>query len=437
MVTVAHIAAAYPRWMDALAVASLLAASVLFFMVQRVSRLASIPGGSLARLGRLEGSGEEGAIQAQQLCALIQKTTQLDPHRKPGHGLASLIQSIFRLESVAIFDADLRETYHVGEWSPDIQDVLQNVCTFGTQSDDPETGLSKRVLRMGDLPVGALLLRGEIHGRTATAIASVIAITFDRFHALANESRTESARQTELLRSSVLDNLAHAYKTPLTVIGTASQGLAATGSLTPVQAGLVALIDEQTTLLNQLTTRLLKTARLESHEMMPQAERVSVVPVLEDVIASLRDQLSHVQVRIVVSSENLSLYCDHSLLVALLTQYIDNAAKYGEAGSQITVQAAEHAAEIIFSVHNFGPTIPSSEFDRIFDRYYRGSLADNKAPGTGIGLSVAKRTAQAQGGRVWVTSDNGRGTTFYASLPTAPTSSNAFATTWRQGAFPA
>jgi two-component system, OmpR family, sensor histidine kinase KdpD len=375
-------------------------------------------------------------LETERLCALIQETTKLDPHRKPGHALAMLIQSIFSLESVAILDADLHEVYRTGEWPPDVQNLLQNICTFGTQSDDTETGLSKRVLRMGNLPIGAMLLRGESRGSIVTAIASIIAITFDRYHAFANESRTESARQTELLRSSVLDNLAHAYKTPLTAIGTASQGLEAMGNLAPAQAELVSLIDEQTALLNQLTTRLLKTARLQSHEMTPQAETVMVFSLIEDVVASLRDQLSPVQVRIAVSSDDLSLRCDRSLLVALLTQYVDNAAKYANAGSQITVQAAGGDTEVVFSVHNFGPAIPASDFDRIFDRYYRASLPDNKTPGTGIGLSVAKRTAQAQGGRVWVVSDEAQGTTFYAALPTVPPSAHIDKPAQRKGAFP-
>jgi len=102
----------------------------------------------------------------------------------------------------------------------------------------------------------------------------------------------------------------------------------------------------------------------------------------------------------------------------LLTQYVDNAAKYGAAGTDVTIQAAEHATEVIFSVHSVGPTIPPADFERVFDRYYRSSAASNRVPGTGIGLSVAKRTAQAQGGHVWVTSDIEKGTTFYASLPT-------------------
>jgi two-component system sensor histidine kinase KdpD len=358
--------------------------------------------------------------EADQLCTLIDETTKLAPHRKPGQPLAVLVQSIFQLESVGIFDADLREVYAAGEWAEDLKDGLQNICTFETISDEPETGLSRRVLHMGNLPIGSMILRGETRGRMATAIAAVVAITFDRYHSFANESRTESARQTEQLRTTVLDSLAHAYKTPLTVIGAASEGLSAIGNLSSAQAGLVAQIEEQTALLSRLTTRLLKTARLHSSEMIPRPEKVAIAPLIEDVVASLRDQLAGVSVKTSISRDDLTICCDRSLLVVLLTQYVDNASKYGIAGTEVTIEAVEHATEIVLSVHSFGPAIPPADFERIFDRFYRSSAASNRAPGTGIGLSVAKRTAQAQGGHVWVTSDIGQGTTFYASLPTAP-----------------
>jgi two-component system sensor histidine kinase KdpD len=357
---------------------------------------------------------------ADRLCAFIHETTKLDPHRKPGQQLASLVHSIFQMEAVAIFDDDLQEVYQVGDWSDDVQDVLQNICIFDTISDDEETGLSRRVLHMGNLPIGAMLMRGETRDVMASAVAEVVAITFDRYHSLANESRTENARQAEQLRTTVLDSLAHAYKTPLTVIGTASEGLNAMGNLSPSQSGLVSLINEQAALLVRLTTRLLKTARLQATDMTPHAQKVAVSPLIEDVVASLRDQLSAVSVKVVISPEDLSIRCDRSLLVALMTQYVDNAAKYSIAGSVITIQVSEHAAEVIFTVNSFGPVIPPSDFERIFDRYYRSSAASNRAPGTGIGLSVARRTAQAQGGHVWVTSDAEKGTTFYASLPTVP-----------------
>jgi len=125
-------------------------------------------------------------------------------------------------------------------------------------------------------------------------------------------------------------------------------------------------------------------------------------------------------VRISVAREDLSIVCDRSLLVALLTQYVDNAAKYGMAGSTMTIEAREGDGEVVFSVHSIGPVIPVTDFERIFDRYFRSSASSNRAPGTGIGLSIAKRTAQAQGGHVWVSSDPEKGTTFYASIPAVP-----------------
>jgi two-component system, OmpR family, sensor histidine kinase KdpD len=101
----------------------------------------------------------------------------------------------------------------------------------------------------------------------------------------------------------------------------------------------------------------------------------------------------------------------------LLTQYIDNACKYAIYGTMITIRAIHSKNEVIFSVHSFGPLIPMADRERIFDRYYRSSNSSNRAPGTGIGLSVAKRAATVHNGYVWVTSDQDEGNTFFAAIP--------------------
>jgi len=88
--------------------------------------------------------------------------------------------------------------------------MAQNVYYFETADDDPETGLGRRVVRLGSVPVGSLVVRGETSPLTNNAIASLIAITFDRYRAFANESRIETERRTEQLRATVLDSLAHA-----------------------------------------------------------------------------------------------------------------------------------------------------------------------------------------------------------------------------------
>jgi two-component system sensor histidine kinase KdpD len=273
------------------------------------------------------------------------------------------------------------------------------------------------VVRLGTVPVGSLVVRGETSPLTNNAIASLIAITFDRYRAFANESRIESERRAEQLRATVLDSLAHEYKTPLTAIRAASTGLSEMGHLSAAQGELVALIDEQAGLLNDLTTRLLTTARLDAGEVKINVKPTGVGSLIEEVVAGLSDRLASMKVVIDLQDDNLNLSCDRQLMVMLLTQYIDNACKYSIFGTAITIRAARKNNEVIFSVHSFGPEIPMTDRERIFDRYYRSSTRSNRAAGTGIGLAVAKRAATIHGGYVWVTSDEVEGTTFFAAIP--------------------
>ncbi len=78
-------------------------------------------------------------------------------------------------------------------------------------------------------------------------------------------------------------------------------------------------------------------------------------------------------------------------------------------GATITVKVVRARAEAIFEVHGYGPVIPMADRERIFNRYYRSSTQSNRAAGTGIGLSVAKRVAVIHGGYVWVTSERSGG----------------------------
>lgn len=343
----------------------------------------------------------------------------MDLHREPGEQLAEFLRSSFALDAMAIFDADLNSTYQAGQWFADPENTLRNIHLFERSAADPETGLTSEVLRICRLSIGALLLRGEIGRELAGAIASLVAITFDRYHSRANLTRVESAREAERLRSTVLDSLAHAYKTPLTAIQAAATGLHEIGLPSPAQTELVTLIEEQTTALSDLTVRLLATARLEAHDISLHTARVALAPLVEDVLAAVRVHSPEILFRVSIPAD-LSLVCDRELLATLLTQYLDNAAKYSEMGSPVSVEVAQQGESVLFSVHNFGPAIPVSEYERIFDRYTRSPATASGVPGTGIGLSIARAAAQAHGGDVWVNSHPVDGTTFWASLPVRP-----------------
>lgn len=366
---------------------------------------------------------ERSAVtQMANVLELTRRTLQMNLAEKPGESLADQIHRLFGLEAVAIFDADLHEIYQAGSWTIDPGELVQNVFHFESSDDDPGTGISRRVIRLGVVPIGSLVLRGETSPLTNSLLASIVAITFDRYRATANESRIEADRQAEQMRATVLDNLAHAYKTPLTAIRAASSGLKEMGKLSTAQAELVSLIDEQATLLNELTNKLLTTARLESGGSDPSIaaanpEPVAAAPLLEEVIGSLAGRSGEANIRVELPDDRLSVFCDRSLITMLLTQYIDNACKYSNAGSRITVRAARAGEEVLFSVHSIGPVIPLADRERIFDRYFRSANSGTKAAGTGIGLSIAKRAALAHNGSVWVSSDEIDGTTFFAAIP--------------------
>jgi two-component system sensor histidine kinase KdpD len=363
------------------------------------------------------------ALRMRRLYELTRRTLEIDLHQEPGSRLALLVQEIFELDAVAVFDADLQEVYTAGQWTIDPAELAQNVYHFGTSNDDRTTGISRRVIRLASVPIGSLVVRGDTTPISNNTIAALIAITFDRYRALANETRIEAERDTEQLRSTVLDSLAHDIKTPLTVIRAASTGLAEMGGLSADQKELVSLIDEQATLLADLTTRLLTTARPENEDagdapaLVLQLSPEPVHLLIQEAVDSLADRSAGMRLHIEIPDESLLLDCDRRLVGMLLAQYLDNAIKYAEFDSTITVRAVRSNEEVILSVHSFGPVIPTADRERIFDRYFRSSAVSGPTAGTGIGLSIAKRAALAHGGSVWVSSDEVQGNTFFAAFP--------------------
>ena len=101
----------------------------------------------------------------------------------------------------------------------------------------------------------------------------------------------------------------------------------------------------------------------------------------------------------------------------ILTQYLDNAAKYSAPETPIDVTVRESSSELLLSVRNRGSLIQMQDRERVFERFYRGSDAKARVPGTGVGLSIVKKAAEAHQGHVWVISGEEEGTTFFLSMP--------------------
>jgi K+-sensing histidine kinase KdpD len=118
---------------------------------------------------RVTAHAKEAELQVEQMHDLYEftrRTLQMNLYVEPGPQLAELVHEIFDLEAVAVFDADLHDVYQAGYWPVDPQELAQNVYYFETSDDDAETGIGRRVVRLGAVPVGSLVVRGETNPLT-------------------------------------------------------------------------------------------------------------------------------------------------------------------------------------------------------------------------------------------------------------------------------
>jgi two-component system sensor histidine kinase KdpD len=370
---------------------------------------------------RVQGQARAEArqrAQVEKLYELSRRIYFLDRRQAIGPQIVPLIQEIFHTESVALFDAMAPRMDAAGPGASEMEQLARNAYFQDSTVVGDDAHTWAHVLRLGSKPVGAIALRGPQLGQmTMLPAASLTAIALERARSFEKESLAEAARQTEQLRTAVLDGLAHAFKTPLTAIRTASSGLLEAGRLSGDDGELAALIDEQAEHLNRLTTELLQMARIDAEEVRLHRERVSVLTLIEDILERHREQLRGRQTEISEGASELEVYGDHEILATALEQFIDNAARYSTPNSPISIAAEENLGEVIIAIHNEGPPIGPGDRERIFERFYRAEESRHRAPGTGLGLSIAKKAAEAHGGRTWVVSEERAGTTFFFALP--------------------
>jgi two-component system sensor histidine kinase KdpD len=374
------------------------------------------------QLSRHAREAELHRSQLQKLYELSQSILLLDAQKPVDQQLADLIRATLQVKAVAVWSSyDLR-LCKSGDCDVTEEEV-RSVYFTETNRDDSSTATSWRVLRLSTRPIGSLMICGHsLDSESINATVSLTAVAIERARSFAAESSAEAARQSEQLRSAVLDGLAHAFKTPLTTIRSSSSGLLEMDTLSGTEKRLVTLIDRQAGQLDELTTHLLRTARLDNADLKLKRERIDLTQLIQSSISSI-DGSSHElgghPVEIQRMAPHQTAWADPQLLRMALFQLLDNAAKYGTPGSPIAVDVQEEPSEILISVHNEGSFIPIEERGRIFQRFYRCSGSDRRASGTGIGLAVVKRITEAHQGRAWVESEHLTGTTFFLALPSS------------------
>ena len=362
--------------------------------------------------------------QQRALYELSQGMLLLDWRDSVGIHLCMLVQECFFLDGAGLLEAQEGRFAWTGD-AEDSSASLQASLLADRDLDLESRHEAIRVLRSGTRPIGTVLLRGSlIDPLMASAIGTLLASALERARALKAEVVAESEKLSEQLRSAVLDGLAHAVKTPLTTISVSSAGLAEIGGLTPIQRELVELIEGQAARLSSLTGKLLRTSRLDVGEMKLHRRPLELRALLQSAMDDLGAEFDAERLQ-ADFEEGLVIEGDRELLSMALAQVLENAQKYSPAGSVVVLSAKADHDSIILSIHNDGSYVPVEERALIFRRFYRSHDVEHRAPGTGIGLSVALRAVEAHGGELWVESERDTGTTFYISLPAQGEASDA------------
>ena len=363
----------------------------------------------------------EAVVERRDTARLYQTARRillLDCSGNPGNPVTSLIRETFELRGVVLFDGISGLLYRSGTAEPGVDQRTRDAYLLDSDTFAPAEKSWFCVLRLGVRPVGALALCGtEMTQLTATALASLGAIALERARTLERQNHAEAARQAEQLRTAVLDALAHKFKTPLTVIRTASSGLPAAGELSELQTELVSLIDQEARKLNDLASRLLGAPNLDSTEFAPQPEPLLLSRLMKAAIQELEQQADRDRFQMSARAQEPPVFADQGLILTALAQLIDNALKYSLPGSPIDVGLIVKETAVVLTVRSKGLVVAPADRERIFERFYRAPGAQHCSLGTGLGLSIVKTIAADHQGHVWAEGEPDYGTRFSLSLP--------------------
>lgn len=337
------------------------------------------------------------------------------------NALPQQIVEVFGGEAAALLLLDRSKVYYsdLAAQAVITRDDLQHISARGAPSVDEAKGICYMPLRVGLRPVGAIAVLGNTLSRESLeAIASLVAIAIERAGAVEKLAHAEASRENERLRSLLLDSVTHDFRTPLTSIKASAQSLVSDARLDEsARAELLTVINEETDRLDRLVGEAAEMAQLDAHavqlDLGPHHIREAVDAAVEDAKNVVARHSLEVQVGDALPPVNM----DVRRIEEVLAQLLDNAGKYAPPGTPITIMSEVRDRTLVTSVADRGPGIDGVDQGMIFERFYRGRGQRKSAPGTGMGLAIAKAIVEAHGGTIGVTSQIGRGSVFHFSLP--------------------
>ncbi|HEY1372950.1 MAG TPA: ATP-binding protein [Candidatus Binatia bacterium] len=236
----------------------------------------------------------------------------------------------------------------------------------------------------------------------------------------------ERLKQLDAMKSEFVSSVSHELRTPLTAIkGSVDNMLdGLTGALNEKQGRYLTRIKSNTDRLSRLINDLLDLSAIEAGKIDLKRSRVALAPLARDVAETLRPVAADKSIHLEVSAADATVtaWADRDKVIQVFMNLIGNALKFTPAEGKVTV-AVERDGEgwAKVSINDTGPGIPTEEAQKIFDRFYQVAAAGRqKARGTGLGLSISKSLVEMHGGKIWMESQPGHGSTFSFTLPVEP-----------------
>ena len=230
-------------------------------------------------------------------------------------------------------------------------------------------------------------------------------------------------RRADQIRRDFVANVSHELRTPLTAIKGYSEALI---DDTPTDHGsrkFLEIIYRHSTRMERLVDDLLRLARLDAGQEVPEFEPCDVAALVHSVVRDLEPVASGKQhrVRVNVQRQACSLVVDSAKLHDILRNLVENAINYTPAGGAIEVEADVVDGKYRLSVSDNGPGIPEEDLTRVFERFYRVDKSRARPGGTGLGLAIVKNLAHVLGGEVTAANRAGGGASFTVTLPVRDT----------------
>ena len=384
----------------------------------------SVIGSRLSQAAREEAKeARTRQREVETLFTLSRDLLQTDNVASLVNTLPELISRASHAEAVVLYLLDGDRLYQTG-LSPVSGIEIPHFRQLALSLSAPEItpGEETRIpLRAGVRPRGLLILKGlRLSGESFQAVGGLVSIAIDRSQALEEIAKNEASKESERLRTLILDSITHELRTPLTSIKGAASALLSNANMAEGdRQELLTIIDEEADRLNRLVGEAVEMAQLEAQEVHMNIGPVNLVDMVDEARENCVSICSSHPISVTIPPLP-KVSADREMIGTVLRNLLENAAKYSAPDSPIFISAEQKNGFVFTSVADRGIGIDPSEQSLIFDRLYRSRTQSGTTSGTGMGLAISRAIVESHQGTIRVTSQPDHGSVFTFSLPVAP-----------------